>query len=189
MSVKTYPAKTDADVVATEELGSAFGGLENTLSIVTGASNGLGKETARVLAKHGSYVILAVRNLEAGEEVKKEIEAECKAGGSKGVADVRKLDLGSLASVRDFAKAIEMLVKEKGGIDYLLFNAGIMSLPKREETADGFEAQLGTNHVGHTFLALLLAPHVKKGGRVVAVSSIGHRRSGIVWDDPMLLKQ
>jgi hypothetical protein len=144
-SIDSQPAKTDAGVVANSELGSEFGGLEGTLSLVTGASNGLGAETARVLAKHGSFVIMAVRNLEAGAEVKAKIDAECKAGGSKGETKVMKLDLNSLASVKAFAGEVEPVIKAKGGLDICIFNAAVMALRDREETADGFEAQLGTS--------------------------------------------
>lgn len=63
-----------------------------------------------------------------------------------------------------------------------------MAVRKREETVDGFESQIGTNHIGHSYLVLLLGPHLKHASRVVAVSSLGHRRSGVVFDDPMLLK-
>ncbi|KAI9022057.1 oxidoreductase [Hyaloraphidium curvatum] len=186
--IRSFPAKTDASVVATGELGSENSGLENTLSIVTGGASGIGVETVRALAVHGSHVVVAARNAEAAGKVVDEVNADCKKAGSKGGAEFRKLDLNSLAAVREFAKDVEPLVKEHGGIDYLILNAGIMALREREETADGFEAQLGTNHVAHQYLTMLLASHVKKGGRIVAVSSIGHMRSGIVWDDPMLKK-
>ena len=125
--------------------------------IVTGANSGIGRAAARVLAGAGARVILAVRALEKGQAA---------AAKMPGETEVRRLDLASLASVREFAAAWE------GEIDLLINNAGVM-VPPLTRTADGFELQFGTNHLGHFALSNLLLEHVT--GRVVTVSSTGHR--------------
>jgi len=181
-----YPAKTDADAVATAELGGK-GGLEGKVVIVTGSTNGIGQATAETLAVHGAHVIVAARSPQKIADSTKEInESVAKAGGS-GKAEGMVVDLGDLASVRNFTKQF----KAKGlPLHYLINNAGIMALPTRETTKDGFEAQFGTNHIGHFVLTNELVPILVKSGpgRVVCLSSIGHRRSGIVWDDVQLEK-
>ncbi|MET0898259.1 MAG: oxidoreductase [Mycobacterium sp.] len=123
--------------------------------IVTGANSGLGEVTARELARVGAKVILAVRNTSKGETA---------AAGMPGDVEVRALDLSSLSSVRDFAAGIIQ-------VDVLVNNAGIMAVPYAE-TADGFESQIGTNHLGHFALTNLLLPKIT--GRVVTVSSMMH---------------
>jgi NAD(P)-dependent dehydrogenase (short-subunit alcohol dehydrogenase family) len=123
--------------------------------IVTGANSGLGAVTARELARVGAKVILAVRNTSKGEEA---------AAGMTGDVEVRELDLQSLSSVRAFAEGIVQ-------VDVLVNNAGIMAVPYAE-TADGFESQIGTNHLGHFALTNLLLPKIT--GRVVTVSSMMH---------------
>jgi len=125
--------------------------------IVTGASSGIGAITARELAGAGARVVLAVRNVAKGEGVAATITGE---------TEVRPLDLTSLASVRAFAEAWS------GPIDVLINNAGIMAVPQAR-TADGFESQIGTNHLGHFALTNLLIEHV--GDRVVTVSSTAHK--------------
>src|SRR5438552_52331 len=109
-------------------------------AIVTGANSGLGLVTARELARAGARVVIACRNVEKGEAAKGEME---------GPVEVEALDLGSLESVRAFADRFE------GGLDLLINNAGVMA-PPRSETADGFELQFGTNHLGHYALTGLL---------------------------------
>jgi NAD(P)-dependent dehydrogenase (short-subunit alcohol dehydrogenase family) len=133
--------------------------------IVTGANSGIGRAAARAFAGAGARVVLAVRNLEKGREA---------AAGMPGETEVRPLDLASLASVRDFAAGWE------GDIDLLINNAGVM-VPPLTRTADGFELQFGTNHLGHFALTNLLLEHVT--GRVVTVSSTGHRMGSIDFDD------
>ena len=123
--------------------------------IVTGANSGLGEITARELARVGAKVILAVRNTAKGETA---------AAGMSGDLEVRKLDLQDLASVREFADGVE-------AVDVLVNNAGIMAVPYAQ-TVDGFESQIGTNHLGHFALTNLLLPKVSE--RVVTVSSIMH---------------
>jgi NAD(P)-dependent dehydrogenase (short-subunit alcohol dehydrogenase family) len=125
--------------------------------IVTGASSGIGAITARELARVGARVVLAVRDVGKGERVAATITGE---------TEVRPLDLTSLASVRAFAEAWS------GPIDVLINNAGIMAVPEAK-TADGFESQIGTNHLGHFALTNLLIEHV--GDRVVTVSSTAHK--------------
>jgi NAD(P)-dependent dehydrogenase (short-subunit alcohol dehydrogenase family) len=123
--------------------------------IVTGANSGLGEVTARELARVGAKVILAVRNTAKGDTA---------AAGMTGDVEVRKLDLQDLASVREFADGVD-------GVDVLVNNAGIMAVPYAQ-TADGFESQIGTNHLGHFALTNLLLPKISD--RVVTVSSFAH---------------
>jgi NAD(P)-dependent dehydrogenase (short-subunit alcohol dehydrogenase family) len=133
--------------------------------IVTGANSGIGRAAAGALAGAGARVVLAVRNLEKGELA---------ASSMPGDREVRRLDLASLASVREFATAWE------GPIDLLINNAGVMA-PPLTRTADGFELQFGTNHLGHFALTNLLLERIT--GRVVTVSSTGHRWGSIDFDD------
>ena len=123
--------------------------------IVTGANSGLGEVTARELARVGATVILAVRNTAKGDAA---------AAGMSGAVEVRKLDLQDLASVREFAAGVD-------GVDVLVNNAGIRAVPYAQ-TVDGFESQIGTNHLGHFALTNLLLP--KLTDRVVTVSSMLH---------------
>jgi NAD(P)-dependent dehydrogenase (short-subunit alcohol dehydrogenase family) len=139
--------------------------LTGRTAIVTGANSGIGEAAARALAAHGARVVLAVRNTEKGQEA---------AGRMAGTPEVRRLDLASLDSVRQFAAE---WVDE---VDILINNAGIM-IPPYSQTADGFEMQFGTNHLGHFALTNLLLEHVTD--RVVTVSSTGHRLGVIDFDD------
>jgi hypothetical protein len=132
--------------------------------IITGANSGLGAITARELARHGAKIIMAVRNTTKGETAAQEIP---------GQVEVRRLDLQDLSSVRQFADGI-------GTADILINNAGVMAVPYAE-TADGFESQIGTNHLGHFALSNLLLP--KLTDRVVAVSSMAHWPGRISLDD------
>jgi NAD(P)-dependent dehydrogenase (short-subunit alcohol dehydrogenase family) len=132
--------------------------------VVTGATSGIGLQTARILAAFGAHVVLAVRNPDKGAAVARELA---------GSTEVRRLDVSDLASVRSFAE-------ETGQIDVLVNNAGIMAVPFAR-TADGFESQLGTNHLGHFALTNLLLP--KLTDRVVVVGSAAHRSGRIDLDD------
>jgi NAD(P)-dependent dehydrogenase (short-subunit alcohol dehydrogenase family) len=123
--------------------------------IVTGANSGLGEVTARELARVGAKVIVAVRNLDKGNAA---------AAGMPGDVEVRPLDLQDLSSVRAFADTVDH-------VDVLINNAGIMAVPYAQ-TVDGFESQIGTNHLGHFALTNLLLPKVTD--RVVTVSSMLH---------------
>jgi len=133
--------------------------------IITGANSGIGRAAARAFAGAGARVVLAVRTPEKGREA---------TAGMPGDTEVRRLDLASLASVRDFAAEWE------GDIDLLINNAGVM-VPPLTRTADGFELQFGTNHLGHFALTNLLLEQVTR--RVVTVSSTGHRMGRIDFDD------
>jgi NAD(P)-dependent dehydrogenase (short-subunit alcohol dehydrogenase family) len=139
--------------------------LHGRTAVVTGASSGLGTVTARELAAAGARVVLAVRDVAKGERV---------AATIPGDTEVRPLDLTSLASVRAFADAWS------GDLDLLVNNAGIMAVPKAR-TTDGFESQIGTNHLGHFALTNLLLPHVTD--RVVTVASGAHRFGKVDLDD------
>jgi NAD(P)-dependent dehydrogenase (short-subunit alcohol dehydrogenase family) len=133
--------------------------------IVTGANSGIGRAAAGAFAGVGARVVLAVRDLDKGRAA---------AAAMPGEPEVRRLDLASLASVREFAAAWE------GDVDLLINNAGVMA-PPLTRTADGFELQFGTNHLGHFALTNLPLDHVT--GRVVTVSSTGHRMGRIDFDD------
>ena len=154
--------------------------LTGKSAVVTGAATGIGVETARALAEAGCAVTLAVRNREAGERIADEINQTAK--GAR--ASVGPLDLSNLASVRAFAE-------EWGDapLHILINNAGVMACPQ-SYTADDLEMQIGTNHFGHALLTLSLAGALESGAvdgktaRVVELTSIGHRRSNINWDDP-----
>lgn len=137
--------------------------------IVTGANSGLGEVTASELARAGARVILACRNTEAGEKA---------AAGMTGDVEVRSLDLADLDSVRAFAAATS------GPVDILINNAGVMATPQRT-TAQGFELQFGTNHLGHFALTGLLLDRLKesKAPRVTVLSSSAHRIGTINFDD------
>jgi NAD(P)-dependent dehydrogenase (short-subunit alcohol dehydrogenase family) len=136
--------------------------------IVTGASSGIGLEAARALTARGARVILAVRDEARGRKA-----AEALPG--PGISEIRLLDLASLESVRAFASGWG-----GGPIDLLINNAGVM-IPPFGRTADGFELQFGTNHLGHFALTNLLLPSIN--GRVVTVSSDAHRYGRIDFDD------
>jgi NAD(P)-dependent dehydrogenase (short-subunit alcohol dehydrogenase family) len=133
--------------------------------IVTGAGGGLGLVTARELSRAGARVVLAVRDVGAGERAAATLEA---------TVEVRELDLASLASVRRFADAWT------GPVQVLINNAGVANTPLRR-TEDGFELQFGTNHLGHFALTNLLLPHLTD--RVVTVASTAHRSAELELDD------
>ncbi len=146
-------------------------------AVVTGANSGLGLVAARELARAGADVVLACRNTEKGEAAAESIRAE--VPGAK--VAVEALDLSSLDSVRDFA---ERFAAGHESLDLLLNNAGVMAPPRRE-TADGFELQLGTNHLGHFALTGLLLDKLqgREDARVVTVSSTAHKMGRIDFDD------
>jgi NAD(P)-dependent dehydrogenase (short-subunit alcohol dehydrogenase family) len=154
--------------------------LTGKTAVVTGAATGIGVETARALAEAGCAVTLAVRNQEAGETIAAEINRTAKGAKAK----VGRLDLSDQASVRAFADAWGA-----APLQLLINNAGVMACPQ-SYTLDDLEMQIGTNHFGHALLTLSLAGALEKGAaagraaRVVELSSIGHRRSNINWDDP-----
>jgi NAD(P)-dependent dehydrogenase (short-subunit alcohol dehydrogenase family) len=152
------------------------------VAIVTGANSGLGFDTAAVLADKGAHVVLAVRNLDKGNDAAIRIK---NASTNADVA-VQELDLTSLDSVR---KASDELRATYPRIDLLINNAGVMYVPTRETTKDGFEMQFGTNHLGHFALTGQLLDNMLpvEGSRVVTVSSVGHRiLARIHFEDPQL---
>ena len=137
--------------------------VDGVVAVVTGASSGLGAEVARVLSDRGATVVAAVRD-------------PATIDGMQAI----ELDLASLVSVRAAAAA---LLGDVDRIDLLFDNAGVMATPE-ERTAEGFELQLGTNHLGHFLFTALLAPVLSSGARVVHTSSLGHMITGMRWDDP-----
>jgi NAD(P)-dependent dehydrogenase (short-subunit alcohol dehydrogenase family) len=145
--------------------------------LVTGVSAGLGVETARVLAAHGAEVVGAARNLAKAKEATAPVRAGAANGGSLELAE---LDLASLKSVRACADA---LVANGKPFDLVICNAGVMATPFGK-TADGFETQFGTNHLGHFVLVNRIASLMKPGARLVNLSSAGHQISDVDLDDP-----
>ncbi len=148
------------------------------VAVVTGANSGLGLETARELAGAGASVVLAVRSVDRGEAA----AADILAGHPAAELKVQQLDLASLDSVRTSAAELRSNLDR---IDLLINNAGVMYTP-RQQTADGFEMQFGTNHLGHFAWTGLLLDRLLEvdGSRIVTVSSVGHRiRSKIDLDD------
>ena len=151
--------------------------LSGRTAIVTGAAAGLGAETVRTLASAGARVILAARD----ETKIARTTAMVRETVPDAELDARHLDLASLASVRAFADGLPDDLE----LDLLINNAGVMACPLGR-TADGFEMQLGTNHLGHFALTARLLPALLRADapRVVNLSSRGHLRSDICWDDP-----
>lgn len=140
-------------------------------ALVTGVSAGLGVETARALAAKGMDVVGAARDLEKARSALASVDLSI---------DLVELDLASLASVRQCADA---LVAAGKPFDLVIANAGIMATPEGR-TADGFELQFGTNHLGHFLLVNRIAPLLNKGARVVILSSSAHQMSDVDFDDP-----
>ncbi len=150
--------------------------LHGARVLVTGVSAGVGLEIARVLAQHGADVVGAVRDPAKARAAFEQAGIDGALGGQ---VEVVELDLASLASVR--ACAAEL--RERGAVfDALIGNAGVMALPEGR-TVDGFETQFATNHLGHFVLANRLAGLIKPGGRLVMVSSAGHRGADVDLDD------
>ena len=147
--------------------------------VITGGNTGIGKETAVDLATRGAKVIIGCRNLEKGQAAVQEIQT--RSGNEK--VFVEKLDLSSLASVRQFADGI---LKNEPRLDILINNAGVMGCPY-QMTEDGLEMQFGVNHIGHFLLTLLLLDLMKQSGpsRIINVSSLAHRfGTGVInFDD------
>ncbi len=146
-------------------------------AVVTGANSGLGLATALELARAGAEVVLACRNTERGEAALGSIRAEAPDAS----VALEALDLSDLASIRAFA---ERFAVERASLDLLVNNAGVMAPPQRQ-TADGFELQFGTNHLGHFALAGLLLGRLegREDARVVTISSTAHKYGRIRFDD------
>jgi NAD(P)-dependent dehydrogenase (short-subunit alcohol dehydrogenase family) len=145
--------------------------------LVTGVSAGLGVEAARALVAHGAHVVGAARDLVKAERATNEVRAQAANGGG---FELVELDLGSLVSVRACADA---LVAGGRPFDAVIANAGVMRTPFGH-TAEGFETQFGTNHLGHFVLVNRIAALIAPGGRLVNVASSGHRYSDVDLDDP-----
>ncbi len=143
--------------------------LSGKLAIVTGGYSGIGIEAVRALCGAGAYVVVPARRPQAATEALAGIDR----------TEVDHLDLGDLGSVRGFA---DRFLDSGRRIDIVINNAAIMAAPETR-VGPGWEAQFATNHLGHFALVNRLWPALSEGGRVVAVSSTGHRRSGIRWDD------
>ena len=145
--------------------------------IITGATSGLGKEATRVLAKKNATVIMAVRNTQKAEMVVSEIRKEY----ANVKIDIRSLDLGSLDSISSFAKGV---LEDYKNLDILINNAGIMMCPY-SKTKNGFEIQMGTNHLGPFALTGLLMPLLMstKNARIISTSSVAHNQGDIDFTD------
>ena len=146
-------------------------------AVVTGATGGLGYETALALAKAGAEVILTGRDDRKGQSAIEEIRRE--VSGAR--VNYERLDLANLASIGDFSQRMH----SRQSLDLLINNAGVMALPRRQTTADGFEMQFGTNYLGHFVLTARLMRLLRRanGPRVVNVSSLAHRAAFIDFDD------
>ena len=146
--------------------------------LVTGVSAGLGVETARSLAAHGAEVVGAARDLDKAEAATAQVRKDASANG--GSFDLIALDLGDLKSVRDSSNKL----LEKGEpFDVVIANAGVMATPFTY-TKDGFEMQFGTNHLGHFVFVNRIASLIRAGGRLINLSSAGHRYSNVDLQDP-----
>jgi NAD(P)-dependent dehydrogenase (short-subunit alcohol dehydrogenase family) len=145
--------------------------------LVTGASAGLGVETARALAAHGAQVVGAARDLQKARGATEGVRAGAANGGG---LELVELDLANLASVR---RCADQLNAAGQPFDLVIANAGVMATPFGH-TADGFETQFGTNHLGHFLFVNRIAPLIKDGGRFVGLSSAGHRFSDVNLEDP-----
>jgi NAD(P)-dependent dehydrogenase (short-subunit alcohol dehydrogenase family) len=153
------------------------------VAVVTGANTGLGFHTALQLARQGAHVVMAARNRDKAAAAQIEIDSRVQDAS----LEIRRLDLASLSSVGDFA---EQVLSDHDRIDILVNNAGVMGTPRRE-TADGFELQFGTNHLGHFALTALLLPALLRAAeaRVVSVTSTGRFFPGkLDPDDPHLTR-
>ncbi len=153
------------------------------VALVTGATRGLGLHVAEGLARSGMRVVLAGRDRAAGEAAAVAIRARRReAGGGEAAVSFASLDLGSLADVASFA---EGFAAEYPRLDLLVNNAGVMAIPARHATADGFERQFGVNHLGHFALTARLLPALRRGNaaRVVSVASLAHLRGRIDFAD------
>jgi NAD(P)-dependent dehydrogenase (short-subunit alcohol dehydrogenase family) len=159
--------------MATPEIPSQLG----KTAVVTGSTGGLGYETVLALAKAGADIILTGRDDRKGQSALDKISREVIGARIR----YEHLDLASLASIADFAQRMQV----RQSLDLLINNAGVMALPRRQTTADGFEMQFGTNYLGHFALTARLMPLLRRssGPRVVSVSSLAHRTGTIDFGD------
>jgi NAD(P)-dependent dehydrogenase (short-subunit alcohol dehydrogenase family) len=171
MATKFGAKSTTADVLAGVQ-------LKGKRILVTGVSAGLGVETARALVAHGANVVGTARDLEKAKRATSEVS---KAASESGASfEVVELDLANLKSVR---AAADKLVADGRLFDVIIANAGVMATPFGK-TEDGFETQFGTNHLGHFVFVNRIAKLIKVGGRLVTLSSSGHRFSDVDLNDP-----
>lgn len=152
--------------------------LKGKRILVTGVSAGLGVETARSLAVHGAQVVGAARDLNKAKAATEQVRKDAAAGG--GSFELVELDLANLKSVRACADGLLARGEE---FDVVIANAGVMATPFGH-TADGFETQFGTNHLGHFVLVNRIASLIRAGGRLINLSSAGHRFSNVDLEDP-----
>jgi NAD(P)-dependent dehydrogenase (short-subunit alcohol dehydrogenase family) len=169
---KTFDANS-----TTDEVLSGIN-LRGKRILVTGVSAGLGIETARALAAHGAHVVGTARDTAKAEAATAQVRKD--AASADGRFEIVALDLANLASVRGCAST---LLAKKELFDVVIANAGVMATPFGH-TADGFETQFGTNHLGHFVLVNRIAPLIREGGRLVNLSSAGHRYANVDLEDP-----
>lgn len=169
------PAEFDSTSTAEEVLEGID--LTGKRWLVTGVSAGIGVETARALVVQGAEVVGIARNLPKAKTATERIRAEARSGAK---LDLIELDLASLASTRACS---DLLLAARQSFDGIIANAGLMAGPKTN-TVDGFEAQFATNYLGHFVLINRIASLINPGGRVVMVSSAGHRRADVDLEDP-----
>src|SRR6266436_1011397 len=165
------PTSTTEDVLAGID-------LQGKRILVTGVSAGLGVETARSLAARGAQVVGAARDLKKAEAATALVRKESAPKG--GSFELVELDLANLKSVRDCG---DHLLERGEPFDVVVANAGVMATPFGR-TADGFETQFGTNHLGHFVLVNRIASLIRAGGRLINLSSAGHRTSNVDLEDP-----
>ena len=170
------PQTFDANSTTDEVLSGI--NLRGKRILVTGVSAGLGIETARALAAHGAHVVGTARDTAKAEAATAQVRKDAASGGGR--FEIVALDLANLASVRGCASA---LLAKKEPFDVVIANAGVMATPFGH-TTDGFETQFGTNHLGHFVLVNRIAPLIREGGRLVNLSSAGHRYSNVDLEDP-----
>jgi NAD(P)-dependent dehydrogenase (short-subunit alcohol dehydrogenase family) len=156
--------------------------LKGKRILVTGVSAGLGVETARSLAAHGAQVVGAARDLNKAKAATEQVRKDAAANG--GSFELVELDLANLKSVRACA---DRLLAKGETFDVIIANAGVMATPFGH-TADGFETQFGTNHLGHFVLVNRIASLIRTGGRLINVSSAGHRYANVDLDDPNFIR-
>jgi len=152
--------------------------LQGKRILVTGVSAGIGVETARSLVAHGAQVVGAARDLRKAEAATRQVQKDAAANG--GNFELVELELANLNSVRDCA---DRLLERGEPFDVVIANAGAMATPFGR-TADGFETQFGTNHLGHFVLVNRIASLIRAGGRLINLSSAGHRFSNVDLEDP-----
>jgi NAD(P)-dependent dehydrogenase (short-subunit alcohol dehydrogenase family) len=169
---KTFDANS-----TTDEVLSGIN-LRGKRILVTGVSAGLGIETARALAAHGAHVVGTARDTAKAEAATAQVRKD--AASADGRFEIVALDLANLASVRGCAST---LLAKKELFDVVIANAGVMATPFGH-TPDGFETQFGTNHLGHFVLVNRIAPLIREGGRLVNLSSAGHRYANVDLEDP-----